>query len=82
MDANKLGKEITKIATAIKQPGNNKIEEITMRKCEINTKHLQKFFAELGPNAQLKRIALEKNEVDKNKFKDLSKDYPFLVVKF
>ena len=81
MDANKLGKDVAKIATAIKQPGNSKIEELTLRKCDISTKNLQSFFEALGPNAQLKRILLEKNGIKADKFKDINKMYPLLSLR-
>jgi hypothetical protein len=82
LDANKIGKEIPKIASAIKQPSNNKLEELTFRKCELSAKHLEEFFNNLGPNAQLTRLVLEKNEgLDKAKFSAYTKQCPNLVIK-
>jgi hypothetical protein len=81
LDANKLGKDIIKIATAIKQPGNSKLEELTLRKCDISTKNLLQFFEALGPNAQLKRLLLEKNDIKASKFTDTNKMYPLLAIR-
>ncbi len=52
-----------------------------MRKCGISTKNLQQFFEALGPNAQLKRLLLERNDLKAAKFNDVQKMYPLLAIR-
>jgi len=83
LDANKIGKEVLKVAAAIKQPSGSQLEELTMRKSDISVKYMQEFFETLGPNNQLRRLVLEKNEgLEKADFNAHLKNCPNLVLKF
>jgi len=82
LDANKVGKDIVKIAGVIKQPSTCVLEELTLRKCDISAKQLEEFFEALGSNTGLRRLLLEKNDgLEKVDLQKHSKNYPNLVIK-
>jgi Leucine-rich repeat (LRR) protein len=77
LDFNKVGKNILKVAEAAK--ANPRLEEVTLRNADISTKEVHEFLAALGNCQTLKRIALEKNELDKNVFLEKLKPFPRLT---
>jgi len=80
LDANKVGKNLSKLVEAMKQ--NNTVEELTLKNSEINKKDLLDFFKNHSSDSRLKRLAVEKNELAKSDFDMFTKQFPQLFISF
>jgi len=78
LDANKFGKNMKMLAEAVNT--NLKIEELTLRRCDISAKDVREFMDALAPSCSLKKLVLKNNDLDLSQFsgKDM-KEFPVLV---
>jgi len=80
LDANKLGKNIVKLAEAATD--NRRLENLTLQSIEVSKKDLLDFFNTLATSTNLKQINLERNDMDKTPFETRLQQYANLKVKF
>jgi len=79
LDANKFGKNMKMLAEAVNT--NLKIEELTLRRCDISAKDVREFLDALAPSCSLKKLVLKNNDLDQSQFsgKD-TKEFPVLIL--
>jgi len=73
LDFNKVGRNMIKLAETVKS--NPKLEEITLRSTEVSNKDVSEFLNILGPNISLRRLALERNDLDREHFVEKLKQF-------
>jgi len=79
LDANKLGKNVVRIAQVANT--HNKLEEITLRSTEISKKDVFEFLKTLAAtDCTLKKLWLDRNDLEKAHFEELFRQLPNLEV--
>jgi len=81
LDGNNIGKDVSKIAEAIRSL-TCKLEEVSLRDTLINEKLASEFFESLGSTCKLKSLNFEGNNLEVVHFRDQLKQYPELNVTF